>query len=120
MVAFLASDDASWVNGQSAVVVDIQRQPGANIIETADRVKALLPKLGSSLPPSATRPSRNCGSGTEGAGLDSCGAVFAGLGGSGRCGRLCAVSECIEAYLSLDDEQQIEYEQLIRTPPTRR
>ncbi len=34
------------------MVVDIQRQPGANIIETADRVKALLPKLGTSLPPS--------------------------------------------------------------------
>ncbi len=28
-----------------AVILDIQRQPGANIIETADRVKALLPKL---------------------------------------------------------------------------
>ena len=27
------------------------------------------------------------------------------------------MSECIEAYLSLDDQQQIEYEQLIRTPP---
>jgi hydrophobe/amphiphile efflux-1 (HAE1) family protein len=43
---------ASWVNGKPAVVVDVQRQPGANIIETADRVKALLPKLGQSLPPS--------------------------------------------------------------------
>ena len=32
--------------------VDIQRQPGANIIQTADRVKALLPKLRASLPPS--------------------------------------------------------------------
>src|SRR5258708_6113794 len=31
---------ASTVNGLPAVVVDIQRQPGANIIETADRVKA--------------------------------------------------------------------------------
>jgi multidrug efflux pump subunit AcrB len=35
-----------------AVILDIQRQPGANIIETADRVKALLPRLRASLPPS--------------------------------------------------------------------
>src|SRR5437016_9834400 len=27
------------------------------------------------------------------------------------------LAECIEAYLNLDDQQQIEYEQLIRTPP---
>ena len=33
-------------------MMDIQRQPGANIIQTADRVKALLPRLVSSLPPS--------------------------------------------------------------------
>jgi len=43
---------ASTVDGKPAVVVDVQRQPGANIIETADRVKALLPKLSTSLPPS--------------------------------------------------------------------
>ncbi len=43
---------AGWVNGNPAVILDIQRQPGANIIETADRVKALLPKLRASLPPS--------------------------------------------------------------------
>ncbi len=35
-----------------AVILDIQRQPGANIIETADRVKVLLPKLLKSIPPS--------------------------------------------------------------------
>jgi hydrophobe/amphiphile efflux-1 (HAE1) family protein len=34
------------------VIVDVQRQPGANIIETADRVKALLPRLEASMPPS--------------------------------------------------------------------
>ena len=34
-----------------AVLLDIQRQPGANIIDTVDRVKALLPKLTASLPP---------------------------------------------------------------------
>ena len=42
----------SWVGGLPAVVLDIQRQPGANIIQTADRVKALLPRLRASIPPS--------------------------------------------------------------------
>jgi hydrophobe/amphiphile efflux-1 (HAE1) family protein len=36
---------------QQAVLLDIQRQPGANIIDTVDRVKVLLPKLRASLPP---------------------------------------------------------------------
>src|SRR5581483_10541218 len=43
---------AGWVGSQPAVILDIQRQPGANIIQTADRVKALLPRLRASLPPS--------------------------------------------------------------------
>ncbi len=43
---------AAWVGQKPAVILDIQRQPGANIIETADRVKALLPKLRLALPPS--------------------------------------------------------------------
>ena len=43
---------AGWVNGKPSVILDIQRQPGANIIETADRVKALLPRLRASIPPS--------------------------------------------------------------------
>jgi hydrophobe/amphiphile efflux-1 (HAE1) family protein len=43
---------AGWVNDSPAVIVDIQRQPGANIIETSDRVKALLPRLRTSIPPS--------------------------------------------------------------------
>ena len=41
----------AWVGRQPAVLLDIQRQPGANIIQTADRVKALLPKLRTSIPP---------------------------------------------------------------------
>ncbi len=41
----------AWVGGKPAVVLDIQRQPGANIIETAERIKKLLPKLRASLPP---------------------------------------------------------------------
>jgi multidrug efflux pump len=43
---------ASWVGGKPAVLLDIQRQPGANIIQTADRVKALLPGLRALLPSS--------------------------------------------------------------------
>ena len=43
---------AAWVGHKPAVILDIQRQPGANIIETADRVKALLPRLRASLPSS--------------------------------------------------------------------
>jgi hydrophobe/amphiphile efflux-1 (HAE1) family protein len=42
----------SWVGSKPAVVVDIQRQPGANIIQTTDRVKALLPNLRAGLPSS--------------------------------------------------------------------
>ena len=41
---------AAWMNDVPAVILNIQRQPGANIIEVADRVKALLPKLKASLP----------------------------------------------------------------------
>src|SRR5207247_9495738 len=41
---------AAWMNDIPAVIVNIQRQPGANIIEVVDRVKSLLPQLKSSLP----------------------------------------------------------------------
>ncbi len=41
---------AGWVGSKPAVIVDVQRQPGANIIQTADLVKALLPKLSANLP----------------------------------------------------------------------
>jgi multidrug efflux pump len=41
---------AAWMNETPAVIVNIQRQPGANIIQVADRVKALLPQLQISLP----------------------------------------------------------------------
>jgi hydrophobe/amphiphile efflux-1 (HAE1) family protein len=43
---------AAWVNGTRSVLVIIRRQPGANIIETNDRVRALLPSLMDSIPPS--------------------------------------------------------------------
>ncbi len=45
---------AGWVGDKPSVIVDIQRQPGANIIQTADRVKALLPRLRASIPPTVT------------------------------------------------------------------
>ncbi len=41
---------AAWVGGTPAVLMDIQRQPGANVVAVADRVKALLPALEKSLP----------------------------------------------------------------------
>ncbi len=42
---------AAWVNGVRSVLVIIRRQPGANIIETNERVRALLPSLMDSIPP---------------------------------------------------------------------
>ena len=44
--------NAGYANGKPAVVIGIGRQPGANIIETVDRIKALLPELRASIPPS--------------------------------------------------------------------
>jgi multidrug efflux pump len=43
---------AAWMNQVPAVIVNIQRQPGANIITVVDRIKNLLPQLKSSLPSS--------------------------------------------------------------------
>jgi len=43
---------AAWTNDTPAVIVNIQRQPGANIIQVVDRIKALLPQLKSTLPSS--------------------------------------------------------------------
>src|SRR5205807_8891793 len=42
---------AAWANKNPAVILNIQRQPGANIIAVVDRVKKLLPQLQSALPP---------------------------------------------------------------------
>ncbi|MCX5813991.1 MAG: multidrug efflux RND transporter permease subunit [Proteobacteria bacterium] len=42
---------AAWMNGSPAVIVNIQRQPGANVIEVVDQVKKVLPKLEKTLPP---------------------------------------------------------------------
>ena len=44
--------EAAWMNTVPAVILNIQRQPGANIIEVVDSVKHLLPSLQASLPSS--------------------------------------------------------------------
>jgi len=41
---------AGWANDQPAVILNVQRQPGANIIQVADRIKALLPQLKAAMP----------------------------------------------------------------------
>ena len=41
---------AAWSNEQEAVILNVQRQPGANVIEVADRIKKALPQLRGSLP----------------------------------------------------------------------
>ena len=43
---------AAWMNEVPAVIMNIQRQPGANIIQVVDRIKQLLPQLTSTLPKS--------------------------------------------------------------------
>ncbi|MFT3904817.1 MAG: efflux RND transporter permease subunit [Steroidobacteraceae bacterium] len=40
----------AWANGKPAIVVNVQRQPGANVIATVDAIKAKLPDLTASLP----------------------------------------------------------------------
>ena len=42
--------EAAWMNLDPAVIINIQRQPGANVIEVVDRIKSLLPRLSSALP----------------------------------------------------------------------
>jgi hydrophobe/amphiphile efflux-1 (HAE1) family protein len=41
---------AAWFNGKPAVILDIQRQPGANIIQTVDRIKKIMPNILRSIP----------------------------------------------------------------------
>src|SRR5262245_29909122 len=43
---------AAWMNETPAVILNIRRQPGANIIQVVDRIKHLLPQLSSTLPSS--------------------------------------------------------------------
>jgi multidrug efflux pump len=41
---------AGWVNNTPGIILNIQRQPGANVIQVVDRIKDLLPQLSASLP----------------------------------------------------------------------
>ena len=41
---------AAWANQNEAVLLNIQRQPGANVIEVVDRIKELLPSITDNLP----------------------------------------------------------------------
>ena len=40
----------AWVNNTPAIILNVQRQPGANVIQVVDSIKALLPQLQQSLP----------------------------------------------------------------------
>jgi multidrug efflux pump len=44
----------AWFGGESAIVIDVQRQPGANVVETVQRIRAELPRLQRSMPAGAT------------------------------------------------------------------
>jgi len=41
---------AAWANDNQAVLLNIQRQPGANVIEVVERIQALLPEVKASMP----------------------------------------------------------------------
>ncbi len=41
---------AAWANDSQAVLLNIQRQPGANVIEVVERIQALLPEVKASMP----------------------------------------------------------------------
>ncbi|ANF57038.1 multidrug efflux RND transporter permease subunit [Halotalea alkalilenta] len=43
---------SAWANGEPAIVISVQRQPGANVIEVVDRIESMLPTLKESLPAS--------------------------------------------------------------------
>jgi multidrug efflux pump len=45
---------AGWYRGTPAIIIDVQRQPGANVVETVNRIKAELKRLQSSMPAGIT------------------------------------------------------------------
>ena len=45
---------ASWQNGDRCIYLSIRKQPGTNVVEVVDRIKALLPTMREQLPPSIT------------------------------------------------------------------
>jgi multidrug efflux pump len=44
---------AGWVNDAPGIILNVQRQPGANVIQVVDRIKQLLPALRAALPAAA-------------------------------------------------------------------
>jgi hydrophobe/amphiphile efflux-1 (HAE1) family protein len=42
---------AAWFNQKRAIMLAIQRQPGANVVDTVNRIKAMMPVLQASIPP---------------------------------------------------------------------
>src|SRR5207245_178546 len=42
---------AAWANGKRGVFLVVYKQPGANVIETVDKIKATLPRLVAAIPP---------------------------------------------------------------------
>ena len=49
------NNQAAWMNQTPAVILNIQRQPGANTISVVKSIKKLLPQLEANLPASASR-----------------------------------------------------------------
>ena len=47
------SNVGGWYNGKPAVIVDVLRQPGANVVQTVQRIKAELPRLARAMPAGA-------------------------------------------------------------------
>jgi len=45
---------AAWANGKRAIILAILKEPGANVIETVDQIKARLPQLEATIPPAIT------------------------------------------------------------------
>ena len=50
---------ASWANGERAITLSVQRQPGANTVATVDAIKATMPGLNAQLPSSVQLKLRN-------------------------------------------------------------
>jgi hydrophobe/amphiphile efflux-1 (HAE1) family protein len=42
---------AAWANGKRSILLAVMKEPGANVIDTVDRIKALLPQLQAAIPP---------------------------------------------------------------------
>jgi multidrug efflux pump len=45
--------NGAWHNGREAILIDVQRQPGANIVDTVSQIQAILPELRTAIPASA-------------------------------------------------------------------